>query len=82
MQSESWVMIEVPEGIAIHDEGFRNVHYLNSTAAAIYLLCEKPITQDALVKSITELFVLSPAEQPGIREFIGSLLKIQVLKSS
>lgn len=82
VQGEGWTAVEVPDGIALHDPGFRYVHYLNATAAVIYLLCERPAAPKEIVNAVVALFKLESAAEPEIQDFIGNLRDLGILKSA
>jgi hypothetical protein len=72
-QSDGWDVIDVANGIAVHDSAFKSVHYLNHTAAIVFLLCKQPIGLDVLCAVFREEFGLKTAPKAEIRKIIAQM---------
>ena len=72
-QTPGLKIVEVSDGIAVHDSEFTTVHYLNHTAAAIFLLCGDPITPEKIWTVMKEEFDLNAGQQAEIKQAIADM---------
>lgn len=72
-QAGGWEVIDVADGIAVHDGAFNSVHYLNHTAAIVFLLCAEPIGFDVLCTVFREEFGLKTAPRAELRKIIAQM---------
>jgi hypothetical protein len=72
-QSDGWEVIDVADGIAVHDGAFKTVHYLNHTAAIVFLLCKQPLDLDVLCAVFREEFGLKRAPKTEIRGILAQM---------
>jgi hypothetical protein len=78
-QTGGWQVVDIANGIAIHDAQFKSVHYLNHTAAAIFLLCQKPISEQDIVLILAEEFDLQPAQKGDIMQAVETMKRVGVI---
>lgn len=64
---------EVPDGLVVYDTAAGRVHYLNPTAAAVYLLCTGEADVEAIAAEVQELWELPEAPLQVVRECIADL---------
>lgn len=79
-QCEGWEMIDVADGIAVHDGAFKCVHHLNHTAAIVFILCKQPISLNVLCSVFREEFGLKAAPKAELREIISQMEKTKLLR--
>lgn len=53
---------QVPDGFVIYDEKNEKVHYLNPSAAVIYMLCDGNRTADEIISFLKDAYDLSEAD--------------------
>lgn len=64
---------EVPDGHLVYDQANDKIHYLNPTAAIIYLVCDGTRTVDEIRDILCEAYSIN--EVPEIEEFFTSLIE-------
>ena len=78
-QSDGWTTIDVQDGVAVHDSQFAKVHYLNHTAAAVFLLCKEPISVELISTIMREEFKLKASPKKSVQSVNGEMLKSGLL---
>lgn len=68
---------EVPDGHLIYDQDNDKVHYLNPTAAIIYMICDGTRTVDDIRSIICEAYSIE--DVPEIEEFFTSLTEAELV---
>lgn len=81
-QVPEWNVVDVAEGIAVHDSRFTRVHYLNHTAAAIYLLCKEPISFSTINTILREEFGLKRDPKTDILSTIEEMIRIGLIRNT
>lgn len=81
-QVEGWTVVDVTDGIAVHDSKFSGVHYLNHTAAAMYLLCSEPISLPVMSTILREEFGLSRDPESEIMNTIEQMIRIGLIRKA
>lgn len=80
LQSAGWEIVDVVDGIALYDDKFKTVHYLNHTAAMVFLLCKRPVGLDVLSAVFQEEFSLKTAPKAELRKLLGEMQKTGLLR--
>jgi hypothetical protein len=80
IQNKGWDVIDVADGIAVYDDKFGTVHYLNHTAAVVFLLCKQPVGLDVLCTVFQEEFGLKTAPKAELRKIIAEMQKTGLLR--
>lgn len=75
MQAVGWHVMDVEDGIALHNSQFKSVHYLNHTAAAIYLLCKEHIDVTSLATILREEFGLKRSPEPEVQRIVDAMVQ-------
>ena len=78
-QTQGWEVVDVVDGIAIYDDGFKSVHYLNHTAAIVFLLCKTPATMDMMCSVICEEFKLRTRPVKELKAILDQMIKAGLL---
>ncbi len=77
-QAPNATSIEVPEGLVVYiDEAV--LHYLNPTAAAVFLLCATPLVDSQVAQILQEEYRLEEPPLDDVRSLLEELLKAQVV---
>jgi hypothetical protein len=79
-QVGGWTVVDVADGIAVHDSHFKGVHYLNHTAAAIYLLCKEPIGLSVVSTILREEFGLDRDPASEIERTVAEMMRIGLIR--
>ncbi len=79
-QVEGWAVVDVVDGIAVHDPHFKRVHYLNHTGAAIYLLCKEPISLSVIITILREEFGLDRDPGSEIQRTVEDMMRIGLIR--
>ena len=53
---------QVPDGFVIYDEANEKVHYLNPSAAVMYMLCDGQRTEDEIISFIKDAYDLGDTD--------------------
>jgi len=72
-QVAGWEVVDVADGIAVHDGAFKSVHYLNHTAAIVFILCKQPIGLNVLCAVFREEFGLKAAPRAELKKIIAQM---------
>lgn len=77
-QAPNTTSIEVPEGLVVYiDEAV--LHYLNPTAAAVFLLCATPLVDSQVAQVLQEEYCLGEPPLDEVRRLLEELLKAQIV---
>jgi hypothetical protein len=79
-QVPGWLATEVTDGLALHDQDFKSVHYLNHTAAIVFHLCADGIGLDVLSAVVREEFGLGGDPSAELLEVIGEMVSNGLLE--
>lgn len=79
-QVKGWNVVDVTDGIAVHDSQFSGVHYLNHTAAAIYLLCSEPISVQMMSTIMREEFGLTRDPESEVTTTLEQMIRIGLIR--
>lgn len=82
VQGEGWEVVDVVDGIAVYDEKFKTVHYLNHTAAVVFLLCKSPVGFDVLSAVFQEEFELKTAPKAQLRKLLGEMQQTGLIREA
>lgn len=64
----------------LYDPRASEVHHLNASASAVWLLCDGSTTAGSIVSEIAEAFGISEGEaEPGVAESLARLTELKVL---
>ncbi len=80
-QSAAGSMVDVPEGLVVYVEE-TELHYLNHTAAAVFLCCAIPLTEQQIAQILHEEFGLAEPPLAEVRTCLAELVKAGVLEAS
>ena len=81
-QVDGWNVVDVADGIAVHDSSFTGVHYLNHTAAAMYLLCKEPISLLVMSTILREEFGLDRDPGSEIEKTVEEMIRIGLIRKA
>lgn len=80
-QASNAKSIEVPEGLVVYiDE--HHLHYLNPTAATIFLLCATPLADSHLAEILCEEYGLVEPPLAEVSQCLNELLKAKVIEAA
>ena len=79
-QTSGWEFADVVDGLAIYDSAFKTVHYLNHTAAAVFLLCKDPVGVDVMEAVLREEFQLKTAPSRELHDVLDQMVKAGLLR--
>lgn len=82
VQGEGWEVVDVVDGIAVYDKEFKTVHYLNHTAAMVFLLCKRPVGFDVLSAVFQEEFELKTAPKAQLRKLVDEMQQTGLLREA
>jgi hypothetical protein len=72
-QRAGWDVIDVADGIAVHDAAFKTVHYLNHSAAVVFLLCKEPMSLAVIAAIFREEFELDKEPLTELRRILAAM---------
>ena len=81
-QTEGLDVHETEDGLVVYDAGRDRVHYLNETAAAIFVLAEPGVTVAGLAEALASLWGLDERPTDEVERCVAQLLDEGVLRSS
>jgi hypothetical protein len=81
-QASNLEVHEVPDGYIVYQIEQDRVHYLNTTAAAIFEFCDGQLDADAIVERVADVFELGPTGHAEIRAALDSLLQAGLVLSA
>ncbi len=73
---------ETDDGLVVYDADRDRVHYLNETAAAIFVLAEPGTTVDSLAAELASLWGLDDAPTEEVGRGVAQLLAEGLLQSA
>ena len=80
-QSAEARTVDVPEGLVVYVKE-TDLHYLNHTAAAVFLCCATPLTEQQIAQILYEEFGLAEPPLAEVRTCLSELVKAEVLVAS
>jgi hypothetical protein len=80
-QAGEWQVIDVHDGVTLHDPAFKTIHYLNHIAAAVFLLCKQSIDIATVSAIIQEQYELDASPEAAIRKTVNDMIRAGLLKS-
>lgn len=81
-QAGEWQVIDVHDGVALHDPALKTVHYLNHIAAAVFLLSKQPIAISTVSAIIQEQYELDASPEAAIRKTVKEMIRAGLLRSA
>jgi len=66
--------------MAVHDEMFHKVHYLNHIAAAIFLLFKEPMSIETVITIVMEEYALESNPSTAMQSAIEEMLQAGLLR--
>ncbi|WP_395661561.1 PqqD family protein [Aestuariivirga sp.] len=81
-QAGEWQVIDIHDGIALHDTANTTMHYLNHIAAAVFLLCKQSIAITTVSAIIQEQYELDASPEAAIRKTVNEMMRVGLLKAS
>lgn len=64
---------DIPDGLAVNDAEGKEIHFLNPTASAVYLLCDGKLDARAIAVILKEEFGL---EEAPVDDVLGCLAEL------
>ena len=80
-QAEGLDVHETDDGLVVYDPGRDRVHYLNETAAAVFVLADPSATISGLVDEVASIWELDEAPTDQVERCVAQLLDEGILRS-
>lgn len=77
-QAKDVKTVDVPHGLVVFCEA-DDLHYLNHTAGAVFLLCARPMAAKEIAQVLTEEFQLEDAPIDEVEKCLRDLVEKRVL---
>ena len=81
-QAEGLDVHETDDGLVVYQADTDRVHYLNPTAAALFVLAAEPVTATDLASGLAQLWELDEPPVDDVEQCIAQLLDEGVLTSA
>ena len=77
-QAQDVKSIEVPQGLVVYLKE-TDLHYLNPTAATIFLLCAVPLTDSQIATILREEYALNEVPMDEVKSCLAELVEAKII---
>lgn len=77
-QAQDVKSVEVPQGLVVYLKE-TDLHYLNPTAATIFLLCAVPLTDSQLATILHEEYALNEVPMDEVKRCLAELVEAKII---